>query len=173
MTMDAYRYESEIRDSMDLERLKSLARNMEEDIKKLEALRPALIARADHITRFIVHKYRVELFYYDSKKPWFYTPAYKTESGEYKKNYSAGERKGAHFRIRIDHRIYEGGKKIKEEYDEYRSLAFSPKQKEEALEYIHSLAKEYGLELLERDEMIKINPEIKNYSLVLGSLWEA
>lgn len=166
-------YEVQIRDCLTLERLKDIREYMDAEIQKLEALRPAIMERADHISRFIVHKYRVELFYHNSKRPWYYKPAFKDpNTGEIKRDYSQGERKGAHYSVRVDHRVYDGPKLIVNEYEEYKSLAFSPREKGIAYEYIRGLADQFKLKLLEREDLIKADPEIRSEALILGSVWD-
>lgn len=174
MTMDAYRYEREIREALTVDHVKDLKRYMEEDILKLEALKPLIEKRIEHITRYIVHKYRIELFYHNSKYGGsFYHPSYKNpKSGEIMRDYQAGDKKGACYSVRVDHRVYEGDKLIKDEYEQYQSLSFSPKDKALAYEYFESLQKKYNVKVLPREEMIKINPEIRSEALIMGSLWE-
>jgi len=174
MTMDAYSYEKEIREALTVDQIESLKNYMDEDLKKLEALKPLIELRREHISRFIVHKYRIELFYHNSKYGGsFYRPSYKNpKSGEIMRDYQAGDKKGACYSVRVDHRVYEGGKIIKDEYDQYKSLSFRPGDKALCMEYFEGLQKLYGLKVLPREEMIKINPEIVSPALIMGSLWE-
>lgn len=173
MTMNAYRYEQEIRDCVTTDHIKDLQKFLEEDIKKLEALRPVIIARADHIARFIVHEYRVELFYHNSKNPGFYHPAKKDPiTGEFRRDYSLGDKRGAYYSIRVDHRVFDNDKLITEEYDQYKSLAFSSKDRDLAIEYFNSLALKYNLKVLPGD-YLRTLPDmgIVNTDLLMGSIW--
>ena len=173
MTMDSYRYEREIRDCLSNDHLGDLSRSMEEDIKRLIALRPLINTRADHISQFISHFYRVEFFYYNAKQGGsFHNSVKDPKSGEFRRDYSSlGDRSGAHYTIRVDHRVTEAGKIIVDEYKEYESLSFSSKQGGEAEEYYNSLIKKYGLISLPREDLLKNNPDIRSPSLIKGSEW--
>lgn len=169
---DSYHYERVIKEADTPEFINSYLESIADEIKRLEALIPIARARALFIEKYVRHYYRVTVFYHDSKHAGVYRPGkYDPALNRWLKDYSRPEVKGAYFSVRVDHRIYSNGILKSDEYDQGASLSFGPKEKETALKYVEYLEKLYGIKLIPRDELIKRDPEIRNYAIILGSLW--
>lgn len=170
---DSYHYERTIRECTDPAYLPSIIEGLEDEIKRLEALRPIARARALYMDRNIRHYYRVTVFYHDSKHAGVYRPGkYDPALNRWLKDYNKSEVKGAHFSVRVDHRVYDNGVLFSDTYDYGSSLAFGPRDKGIVLEYVVYLKKLWGLTFYDREGLIAQDPEIRHYGIIMGSIWD-
>lgn len=169
---DSYRYERDIREALTEEEIRSTIETIDREIDRLKALKPIGEARIKYIAGNIRHYYRVTVYYHDSKRPAVYRPSkYDPEIGRWIRDYTNPEKTGAHYSVRVDHRVYDNNILFSDYYDQGQSLSFHYKDKAGVKEYVKYLTALYGLTIYPREELIKKDPEIRNYSIKCGSVW--